>query len=123
MPNSEPITLERLNAKGQHAAALVEQFHAAGKHAVAALNDFAADLLEVLPKHDTPVKHDTPEYPVAIWHPLIEQAELLAQTIARDEDAAHPLDLDFVNKEAQDFRVLLMSAVEDAKTRAAADAS
>jgi hypothetical protein len=75
MPNSEPITLERLNAKGQHAAALVEQFHAAGKHAVAALNDFAADLLEVLPKHDTPVKHDTPEYPVAIWHPLIEQAE------------------------------------------------
>lgn len=118
MPSSEPITtLERLNAKGQHAAALVEQFHAAGKHAVAALNDFAADLLEVLPKHDTP------EYRVAIWHPLYEQAELLAQTIAQDEDAAHPLNLDFVNNEAQDFRVLLTSAVENAKTRTAADAS
>lgn len=111
----EPITLEQLNAKGQHAAALVEQFHAAGKHAVTALNDFAADLLEVLP--------NTPEYRVAIWHPLIEQAELLAQTIAQDEDAAHSLDLDFVNKEAQDFRVLLTSAVENAKTRTAADAS
>ena len=111
MTMPEPITLEQLNAKGQHAAALVEQFHAAGQHAVAALNDFAADLREVLPKHDTP------EYRVAIWHSLIEQAELLAQTIAQDEDAAHSLDLNFVNEEAQDFRVLLTSAVENAKTR------